>query len=168
MKLSPKQETFSRQYVIDLNGTQAAIRAGYSKRTAKEQATRLLTNVHVRQFIKELRKTLSEKTDITAERVLRELEKIGFNNLQDYIEKGNTVKDLKSIKREYAASVESIKITERTIGTGKDKIKEVTTAFKLHDKVSALEKLGRHLGIFEADNKQQTNKVTIKVTAKKQ
>lgn len=75
-KLSPKQKSFCGEYIIDKNGTQAAIRAGYSKKTAKEQATRLLTKVYVQRYLSSLISKQSKRTEITADFVLNSLRNI--------------------------------------------------------------------------------------------
>lgn len=68
--LTPKQALFIKEYQVDLNGTQAAIRAGYSEKTAAEQASRLLSNVKIQEAIAENSKKRAEKVDISAEYVL--------------------------------------------------------------------------------------------------
>lgn len=70
MSLTPKQEQFCQEYIIDLNATQAATRAGYSERTANEQGSRLLANVKVYARIQELMDARSERTEISADYVL--------------------------------------------------------------------------------------------------
>ena len=70
-KLTKKQEAFCREYVVDFNGRQAAIRAGYSKKTADEQASRLLTNVKVADRVKELTNEQSKRLEITADELTR-------------------------------------------------------------------------------------------------
>jgi phage terminase small subunit len=72
-KLSPKQERFAREYLLDLNATQAAIRAGYSPKTAQEQASRLLSNVMVAARVAELKAKRAEKADRTAQDVLNDI-----------------------------------------------------------------------------------------------
>lgn len=69
--LNPRQATFVREYLVDLNATQAAIRAGYSERTANEQGARLLAHVSVSAAIKAGQDKRAERTDITADYVLR-------------------------------------------------------------------------------------------------
>lgn len=69
--LTPRQAAFVREYLVDLNATQAAIRAGYSKATAKEQGTRLLTNVAVKEAIFQAKGERAAKVDLTAETVIR-------------------------------------------------------------------------------------------------
>lgn len=79
--LSPKQEAFCREFCVDWNGSQAAIRAGYSSRTAKEQSTRLLTKVHIQARIAQLQRPQLEKLEISAEKVLAHLSTIAFADI---------------------------------------------------------------------------------------
>lgn len=74
--LTPKQERFVEEYLKDLNATQAAIRAGYSEKTAQEQSSRLLSNVMIQQFIQQRRMVLSEKAERTALDVLADIGKV--------------------------------------------------------------------------------------------
>ena len=69
-KLTPKQQRFVEEYLLDLNGTQAAIRAGYSSKTANEQAARLLAKDSVQALVTELRQAQSKRTQIDADYVL--------------------------------------------------------------------------------------------------
>lgn len=71
MAITPKQQRFAEEYLIDLNATQAALRAGYSEATAPEQASRLLKNVNVRAMIDERMAARSQRTEITADYVLK-------------------------------------------------------------------------------------------------
>lgn len=71
--LTPKQAMFCREYLIDLNGTQAAIRAGYSPKTAQEQSARLLSNVIIQEYVQLLMEERSERVNITAEDVLGDI-----------------------------------------------------------------------------------------------
>src|SRR5215510_9462888 len=84
--LTPKQARFVQEYLIDVNGTQAAIRAGYSTKTAQEQSSRLLSNVMVSKAIAKGQQALAEKTGVTAEQVIDEVALIGFSNIQDYLD----------------------------------------------------------------------------------
>ena len=81
--LTAKQQIFATEYLIDLNATQAAIRAGYSKRTAHSQGPRLLDNVEVRRKIQELGAKRSERCEITSDEVLQEIAKIAFVDLDE-------------------------------------------------------------------------------------
>lgn len=147
--LTDNQKRFCEEYLIDLNGKQAAIRAGYSEKTAENQASRLLSNAKVSAFIQTLKIKRSDRTEITADMVIQELAKVGFANLQDYIKAGFTIEDIQQLQRDHASAIESIKV-KKTHG----EYPSTEISFKLHDKISALEKLGRHLGVFEKDNEQ--------------
>ena len=84
MGLTDKQRKFCDEYLIDLNATQAAIRAGYTEKYANTNASKLLQNTTISQYIGERQKELSRKTEITQERVIRELALIAFSNTADY------------------------------------------------------------------------------------
>jgi phage terminase small subunit len=91
--LTPKQQTFVDEYLVDLNATQAAIRAGYSKKTARSQGERMLTNVDVAAAIQKGFQKRSERTQITAEKVLLELAVIAFADLQQLADMGGRISD---------------------------------------------------------------------------
>lgn len=76
MALTPKQEMFCREYLVDLNGTQAAIRAGYSEKTANEQAARLLANVNIQEYVQSLMDARVQRVEITADYVLKSIHEI--------------------------------------------------------------------------------------------
>lgn len=78
-KPNPKQKRFCEEYIIDLNATQAAIRAGYSKKTAQEQSSRLLSYVMVKEYIKELKTDREESTKLTAETVVNAIAEIALS-----------------------------------------------------------------------------------------
>ncbi len=146
-KLTPKQKKFCNEYLIDLNATQAAIRAGYSDGNIGRQ---LITKNNVSAYLSQRQGKLQEKTEITAERVIAELAKIGFANTQDFVNGNNSILELKHIDRDKTAAVSSV---ETTISESHE-IVTTRTKLRFHDKVQALEKLGRHLGIFKVDNEQ--------------
>ena len=143
MALNPKQQRFCEEYMIDLNATQAAIRAGYSVATASEQASRLLGNVKVSREIEKLQAIQSRRTGITADRVLIELAKIAFVDPDRVINANDgTVKaDASADDR---AAIQGVKVKQSTSQTGDSFEAEV----KLYDKTRALELLGKHLGLF--------------------
>lgn len=152
--LSEKQIAFCQEYIIDLNATQAAIRAGYSKKTANEQAARLLVNVSIQEKIQELVKDRSERTGITADMVIKELAAVGFSNIENYVINDNgTVETDAKAPTSAMQAVSSIKRKVRSFGNQGDK--EIDTEIRLWPKVEALKQLGQHLGIFEKDNRQK-------------
>lgn len=156
-KLTDKQALFCEEYIVDLNATQAALRAGYCKRSINNIGPANLLKVGIRTEIQRLKAERSERTNIKADDVVLELAKVGFSNIEDYLtvdEDGETrLKSFEDIERNVLAAIESIKISTTM---NKDGSREYTTTqFKLHSKLNALEQLGKHLGIFDKDNEQK-------------
>lgn len=140
MALTEKQKKFVEEYLIDLNATQAAIRAGYSVKTADVQSSRMLGNAKVQQAIAEKMAERSRRTGINQDRVLMELAKIAFVNADDVINAQDaTTKE--GASRDDLAAIQSIKVKS----FGEDGIER---EIKLADKLKALEMLGRHLGMW--------------------
>jgi hypothetical protein len=107
-----------------------------------------------------LRATFYELKD--TDKRIAELAKLGFYNVQDFVKDDNGIERLKQMARTKTAPVVGIKVTETFSGTGKRKRTNVTTEIKLADKSRALELLGKHLGIFEKDNRQKSQQILIK------
>lgn len=158
MALTAKQQRFVDEYLIDLNATQAAIRAGYSKKTAQVQSARLLSNVMVSAAVAKGMESRSNRTGITQDMVLRELAKIGFSDIRKVVRWGETMVRMVDGEEECAedmvpyhglALIDSTEIDDDTAGAiaevsqGKEGLK-----VKLHDKKGALVDIGRHLGMF--------------------
>lgn len=89
--LTPKQEAFCREYLVDLNATQAAIRAGYSPRTATEQGARLLTNANVRARVDGLKEERAERVQRTADDVLLDIKKVKESCMGDAVDQHGNV-----------------------------------------------------------------------------
>lgn len=116
--IKARQEEFCRQYLIDLNGKQAAIRAGYSARTAEFQASRLLSNVKVQEYLQKLQAEARKRTDITRDEVLNELGAIMRAKLTDYLDfdgKRIRFKNFEDLTEAQIKAVESIKKTKTGI-----------------------------------------------------
>lgn len=143
-KLSNKQKLFCDEYLIDLNVTQAAIRSGYSNSYAADKAYKLLEKPEIKAYIDERMKAREKRIEITQDMVLNELAKIAFANTTDYVEvedKGQykmvNTKPTKDLTPNQVVAIASIKQGANGI------------EIKLHDKVRALEDIGRHLGMFK-------------------
>lgn len=143
-KLTPKQERFIEEYLIDLNATQAAIRAGYSPKTANEQGNRLLANVSVRTCVDKAMAERSRRTGISQDRVIMELARIGFLNPDDVINFNNATVNSHASADDLAA-IQSVKVKSSYTENGESTEREV----KFNDKLKALELLGKHLGMFK-------------------
>lgn len=143
------KKRFCREYIIDNNGTQAAIRSGYSARTAESQASRLLTDVRVKAYIAELREKLNTKLEITAEKVIQEIAKIAFFDPSKLYNDDGTVKELSELDDNTRAVISECGL----VGVGKGITAEVIRYMKTYDKQKALDQLGRHLGMFTDNTK---------------
>lgn len=152
--LNDKQEKFCREFVVNFNATEAAINAGYSKKTATVQGSQLLTLLKVQEFIKSLQKKVADKLEITAERVVEEYAKIGFSNIADLMKEGMTFEDIKNLDPKISATIESVSVTETFDKQGN---RSINTKIKLHSKPAALDALGKHTGIYKEDNKQKSD-----------
>lgn len=216
-KLTRKQLRFVEEYLVDLNGTQAAIRAGYSAKTAQEQSSRLLSNVMVRKAVSAARKDQQERTEITADRVLREAWNILTADARELVQvkvgccrhcwgEGHryqrTVAEYNHDHAEWLAKQSAGKAQEdfeeqggigynplrpphpecpeccgdgcsRVVLADTRKISPAAAALYagaeqtkyglkvvMHDKVAAMEKLFKHLGLYEKDNEQKTDPLT--------
>ncbi|EAA8256864.1 terminase small subunit [Salmonella enterica] len=153
-KLTDKQELFAREYLKDLNATQAAIRAGYSEKTANEQASRLLANVNVQSFVAELKATRIEQTGIDAAYVLRRLVEIDQMDVLDILLSNGELKPIKDWPKTWRTTLSGIDVTE-TAGDTPGLLKKI----KWPDKVKNLELLGKHVTV-QAFKEQTATEIT--------
>lgn len=143
-KLTEKQQRFVEEYLIDLNATQAAIRAGYSVKTADQQGSRLLTIVKVQEEISKAMAERSRRTGINQDRVLQELARVAFVNPQNIINTSDGSVNPNASEDDLAC-IQYVKV--KTVDGEKSSSEE--REIKLNDKMKALELLGRHLGMFK-------------------
>ena len=148
-KLTLKQELFAREYLCDLNATQAAIRAGYSKKSAAIIGHENLRKPNIAAMIQQGRERREAELDFKAVDVLRELAKLGFANMADYMHKsadGGLLFDLSKLTRDQSAALQEVTVEEFTTGRGGNAREVRRTKVKLADKKSALVDIGKHLG----------------------
>jgi phage terminase small subunit len=151
VRMTDKQERFCEEYMIDLNATQAAIRAGYSPKTANEQGSQLLAKLSIQNRIAQLQAEQSRRTGVSTDRVVRELAKIAFVNAADLIDPKTA--SLKSdASHDDLAAVQSVKV--KTFG--EDGLEQEV---KLADKLRALDLLGKHLGMFNGASGDTTDQL---------
>ena len=133
------RQKFVEEYLVDLHGTQAAIRAGYSKKTARSQAARLLADVNIQGEIAKARRRAAKRNEVSLDRIIEEYRRLAFADTTDaiYIRNGRVyVHDTESLTVEQRAAISEIRQTKDGI------------AVKFHSKTAALEALGKHLGMF--------------------
>ena len=158
-KLTSKQKMFVKEYLVDLNATQAALRAGYSEKTAYRTGADNLKKPQIQEAIQQAMQKREQRTEITADKVLEEYAKLGFSDVTDYLqvvterilvghdkETGEPIsdisqfvlmKDTANIPKSKLAAISEIK-----------QAKDGSISFKLHDKKGALDSIAKHLGMF--------------------
>ncbi|PWV90245.1 phage terminase small subunit [Paenibacillus cellulosilyticus] len=168
MTLTPKQAQFVREYLIDLNATQAAIRAGYSVKNAGKIGPELLGKTRIAAAIEKAMNERGKRTEITADRVLQEYAKIGFSNITDYLKVEQKSFEAASGEIKYYNEVELFP-TDTVDRKKLDAVAEIKQtkegiALKLHDKKGALDSIARHLGMFANDKLEINGNVNHNVT----
>ncbi len=141
-RLTNKQRLFVQEYLIDLNATQAAIRAGYSVQTAAEIGCENLTKPNIQQEIAEAMAERSKRTGVNQDRIVLELAKLAFVKMTDVVDSNGRIKD--TATDDDLACIESIKYKRSDTDTGSSIEREV----KIGSKLKALELLGKHLGMW--------------------
>ncbi len=168
-QLSPMRQRFVNEYLKDLNATQAAIRAGYSEKTAYSQGQRLLKKVEVKAAIDAAIARRNKRLEVSQDKVVRELVKIGMADIKDYLsyrtektqvgldEEGNPIFDYQPvIEMIHSDEVDGTVVQEVSLS------QKGVFSFRLADKMKALELLGRHLGMF-TDNVNLSGEVGVRV-----
>jgi len=144
-----RHESFCQEYVIDLNGQQAAERAGYSAKTAAAQASRLLKNVNIAARIEELQAERSERTQVDADYVLTRLHDIDQMDVLDILtEDMRSFKDISDWPKVWRISISGIDMSEIfEVIDGNREMVGVLKKIKWPDKTKNLELLGKHVNI---------------------
>ena len=146
MELTHKQIAFCNEYMIDSNGKQAAIRAGYSPKSAEVTASQLISKSKVKAFIEKRREQQAKILDVNVDKVVRELANISFSNITDFIEvKGNEVNltDWSVLTKDQTACVESVCKTKEGY------------RLKLYSKATAIELLGKYFSMWNQPGKPE-------------
>lgn len=149
MPMNARQKLFVQEYLKDLNQGQAAARAGYKGKNIDQVASRLMQKPHIKAAIDEAMAARAKRTEITVDRVLKELARVGFVDIaKAYDTRGNLL-PVAEMPASVRRAVSSIKVFEEFEGFGEDRVKvgEVRE-LKIFDKIKALELIGKHLGMF--------------------
>jgi phage terminase small subunit len=150
MALEPKQQAFCEEYIIDFNGTQAAIRAGYSERTAGSIASENLQKPEIQAEIQRQIENRSKRTEITQDRVLLEIARLAFNDPRKAFDANDNLLPVHQWPDDVAAAISSIKVTEVRPKNADDEEKTETylKEIKFWDKGKQIELAGKHLAMF--------------------
>jgi phage terminase small subunit len=169
--LNPKQERFVAEYLVDLNASQAAIRAGYNQRWAKNHGYRLLRTGSVARAVATAQADLAVKIGVTVERIVTELARIGFADIRDVVQWRSVPAASDTGAGETnarAISVVEVKNADELTPDAAAAIAELSlqpsggVRVRLHDKRAALVDLGKHLGMFAA-RREQASSVTVEI-----
>ena len=150
--LNARQTRFAQEYVRTLNGYQSAVKAGYSPISAGPTASRLLSHHNVKALIAALQEKMAAKYEVSAEKIIAELARMGFSNMEDYLSvdsNGEPVVDLSALDRDKASAIQEVTIDSFLEGKGEDAKTVKRIRFKLCDKRAALVDLGKHLNLFK-------------------
>ena len=152
MSLTPKQQAFVREYLVDLNAAAAARRAGYSERSADRQGYENLRKPEIAAAIAEAQQARSDRVEAKADDVLRELLLVAYSDIGNVLDfSGDEVKLLPAclITPTARRTLASVKVKRHLEGSGDDAHEVEVIEFKLWDKMTALDKLARHLGLLK-------------------
>lgn len=141
MKLTDQQERFCIEYLKDLNGTQAAIRAGYSKKTANEQAPRLMSNKKILNHIAYLKAERNDRIQADADYVLQRLIEIDKLNIADILDDNGDLLPVNQWPDEWKRSVQSLDVHVKA----GDDVEVYIKKIRIPDKLKNLELLGKHV-----------------------
>ncbi len=153
MALTPKQKIFADEYLIDLNATRAykvAYPSCKKDESARVNGSKLLTNTNVADYIQKRMDERAQRTEITQDRVLQELAKLGFFDIRKLFDDSGKPRDIAGLDNDTAACIAGLEVMDVYDGVGEDKeFVGYVKKYKLSDKLKALELLGRHLGMFK-------------------
>ena len=144
-KLTAKQEIFCKEYLIDLNGTQAAIRAGYSEKTAEQQASRMLLNVKVQNRVSELKEVRNAQLDVDGTYVLKRLIEWDQLDVLDILTDTGSFKPISEWPKVWRTSISAMDVS--TLMKQEEDIETRIMKVKWPDKVKNLELIGKHVDV---------------------
>jgi phage terminase small subunit len=139
--MAPKQERFVEEYLVDLNATQAAIRAGYSERTAHEIGHQNLSKVEIQEALQTAFAARSKRVEVDQDWVVRRLARIADLDLRKLFAADGTPRPIHELPEDVAGAIASIHVVKR-------KGEAEGYRVRLPDRIRALDLLGRHLGMF--------------------
>ena len=150
MALNPKQQRFVHEYLIDLNATQAAVRAGYKAKNADVVGPRLLGHVGVAEAIASGKSKQLGTAELSAARVLEEMRRLAFSDVRSLFDAHGDLRPICELNADEAAAVASLEVIVKNAAAG-DGHTDIVHKVKVWDKTKALEMLGKHFNLFKDD-----------------
>jgi len=161
MKLTLKQKRFVDEYMIDLNGTQAAIRAGYSPKTADVIAAENLVKPNISAYLSRRLKERSDRTEITQDRVLKEYARLAFIDPRKFYDDNGNLMSINKVDEDTAACLTGFEVVSSADGEGSFLI---TKKIRMSDKKGALDSIAKHLGMFNDKSSKEDAPQTINIS----
>lgn len=163
--LSEKHQRFVEEFLVDLNATQAAIRAGYSEKTAYAQGSALLKHIEVKKAIAKAKKDRAERMAITQDRVLLELARIAYFDIRKTVDANGAPIAIQDLDPDTAAAIAGIEIIEQFEQVGEERVLiGLLKKYKVFDKNSAITNAMRHLGMHKDTLKLDVPSFDVKVS----
>lgn len=153
--LTDRQRRFVSEYIIDLSATHAAIRAGYAKKSAPKIGWELLQNPHVAKAVAEEKAARERRTRITADRVLEQFGRAAFYDVRKLFTQSGALKPVHEIEDDEAVGIAGIESVEMTDAEGN--VTGIIRKVRFIDRTAAMDKIARHLGLYERDNTRTVN-----------
>lgn len=144
--MNDKQIRFVAEYLIDLNATKAAIRAGYSEQTARQQGSDLLSVPDIADAIAAGKAKQLAKAELTAARVLEEMRRLAFSDVRRLFDEAGNLKSVHTLDDDEAAAIASIEIVKKNLAAG-DGQTDTVHKLKVWDKSKNLENLAKHFAL---------------------
>jgi phage terminase small subunit len=148
MALTPKRQRFVAEYLKDLNATQAAIRAGYSAKTANREGCRLLANADIAALVADKQSKQLSGADLTATRVLEELRRLAFSDLRGLFDESGNLRPIHTLTEEQAGAIASLEVVKKNVAAG-DGVVDTIHKLRVWDKTKALDILAKHFGLLK-------------------
>lgn len=158
--MTPKQTRFIAEYLIDLNATQAAIRAGYSAKTASSIGEELLRKPEIAAAVIAGQAKQLEKADLTATRVLEEMRRLAFSDVRDLFDAQGNLRAIHTLTPEQSACIAGLEVIIKNAKAG-DGQTDTVHKIKVWDKPKVLDMLGKHFGIL-TEQVQHTGTLSLK------
>lgn len=162
--LTNRQALFVQEYLKDFNATQAAIRAGYAKKSANREGPKLLSNPVIAAGVAKAQEQVKKKFEITIDEIAAEMKNLGFANMQDYMSigpDGDPVLDWSKLTREQAAALAEVTVEDFKDGRGKGARDVRKVRFKLADKRQSLVDLARLCGLLGPEKVEHSGKLEV-------
>jgi phage terminase small subunit len=144
--MTPKQTRFVAEYLIDLNATQTAIRAGYAAKRADSAGHQLLRNTEIAAAVAEGKERQMDDADLKAARVLEELRRLAFVDIRGFFDEAGNLKPIGALTADQGAALGGFEVIKKNAQAG-DGVVDTVHKIKLWDKVRALDSLAKHFGL---------------------